>query len=65
MKRFLRAGKIKWYENVVLHEEIKIEKKSTWTKLKEYTNEINQQIITQIHKKFRRIKIHHPTKFFT
>ena len=49
MKRFLRAGKIKWYENVVLHEEIKIEKKSTWTKLKEYTNEINQQIMTQIH----------------
>lgn len=22
VKRFLRAGKIKWYENVVLHEEI-------------------------------------------
>ena len=28
----------------------KIEKKSTWTKLKEYANEINQQIMTQIHK---------------
>ena len=50
VKRFLRSGKIKWYENVVLHEEIKIEKKSTWTKLKEYANEINQQIMTQIHK---------------
>ena len=35
---------------VLKKEEIKIEKKSTWTKLKEYANEINQQIMTQIHK---------------
>ena len=45
VKRFLRAGKIKWYENVVLHEEIKIKKKNIWTKLKEYTNEINKGIM--------------------
>ena len=43
VKRLLRAGKIKWCENVVLKEEIKLEKKSAWTKLKEYTNEINQK----------------------
>ena len=49
VERFLRAGKIKWCENVVLKEEIKIEKKSSWTKLKEYTNKINQKIMAQIH----------------
>ena len=47
IQRFLRAGKIRWYENVVLHEEIKIEKKSKWTKLKDYANEINQRLMTQ------------------
>ena len=32
-KTFLRHGKIRWYERVVLKEEIKIEKKDNWTKL--------------------------------
>ena len=31
---FLRARKIKWYENIVLKEEIKIEKETVWTHMK-------------------------------
>ena len=33
--QFLRAGKIKWYENIVLKEEIKIKKDTVWTRMKE------------------------------
>ena len=36
--RFLRARKIKWYENIVLKEEIKIQKDTVWTQMK--TNSI-------------------------
>ena len=36
--RFLRARKIKWYENIVLKEEIKIQKDTVWTHMK--TNSI-------------------------
>ena len=35
MKRFLRAGKIKWYENVVLKEEIHVELPDSWSKIKD------------------------------
>lgn len=36
--RFLRARKIKWHENIVLKEEIKIQKDTVWTQMK--TNSI-------------------------
>jgi len=36
--RFLRARKIKWNENIVLKEEIKIQKDTVWTHMK--TNSI-------------------------
>ena len=36
--RFLRARKIKWHENIVLKEEIKIQKDTVWTHMK--TNSI-------------------------
>ena len=51
VKRFLRAGKIKWYENIVFKEKIKIEKESIWTKLKKHATEINGKIMTQAVKK--------------
>lgn len=37
VQRFLRCGKIKWNEKIVLKEEIKIEKNDAWSKLKQNT----------------------------
>lgn len=33
VKRFLRSGKIRWYENIVFNEKIKIERINAWTNL--------------------------------
>ena len=42
--QFLRAGKIKWYENIVLKEEIKIKKDTVWTRMKETAYLIFQEM---------------------
>ncbi len=47
VKRYLRGGKIKWYENVVLKEKINIEKETIWTKLKQHAKELNHKLTYQ------------------
>lgn len=42
--QFLRARKIKWYENIVLKEEIKIKKDTIWTRIKETTQAIFHEL---------------------
>ena len=43
--RFLRMGKIRWYENVVLKEEIKLEKEDKWTQLENLASSYYQNIL--------------------
>lgn len=47
VERYLRSGKIKWYENVVLKEKINLENETIWTKLKQHANEINHKLTSQ------------------
>ena len=44
VKRFLRSGKIKWYENVVLKEKINIKPINAWSKLKQRFQPPNSKI---------------------
>ena len=44
VKQFLRARKIKWYENIVLKEEIKINKDTVWTRMKKTAYSIFQEL---------------------
>ena len=44
VNRFLRSRQLKWHENIVLKEKIKIEKESIWTKLRQHATEINNKI---------------------
>ena len=46
--RFLRKGKIKWYENVVLKEKIIVEKDDIWTRFKNEASSFYDEI--KIHK---------------
>ena len=44
VNRFLRSKRIKWHENIVLKEKIKLEKENIWTKLRQHATEINEKI---------------------
>ena len=42
--RFLRTRKIKWYENIVLKEEIKLQKETVWTHMKNISISFYQEL---------------------
>lgn len=48
VERFLRSGKIRWYENVVFNEKITLEKENIWSELKNYATEINEKLMIQV-----------------